>query len=182
MNHLALAVATWMFSRLIPKGDRDSLIGDLVEEYAFRANAASSSVAFRWYLRQVCASVPPLLWLRLSRATWLATFGVALLAYVAVGVVQVILQWAMTGAAATLYSPLGPVVVFPMVVAIAYVAEGFRRRSAIVLGAMMLIAITAVTLWVPENAPLWYRIAYFVVGPAAAVIGSTLRSRRTVRS
>ena len=181
MRHLAVHLATWIFSAIVPKDDREPLIGDLTEEYSLRVSAVSSSAALRWYLRQVCASIPPLLWLRLSRSVWLATLGVALLAYVAVGVVQVIIHWAITSSSIGVYNPLGLIVVFPMVVLIGYVAERFRRRSALVLGAMMLIAITAMTILVNENAPLWYRVAYFFVGPAAAVIGRALSSRLPAR-
>jgi drug/metabolite transporter (DMT)-like permease len=180
MHHLVLRVATWILSRLVPKRDREPLIGDFAEEYALRMNAASSSAALKWYLQQTCASVPPLLWLRLTRATWLATLGVAFLAYFAVGVAQLILYWAITSFSVTVYSPLGLIIVFPIVVLIGYFAEGIRRRSAIVLGVMMLLAMTAMTVWTTENAPLWYRVAYFFVGPAAAVIGSALRSLRPV--
>jgi len=182
MHHLALHVATWIFSRLVPEDDREPLIGDLVEEYALRVNAASSSAALKWYLQQICASTPPLLWVRLTRAAWLATLGVALLAYFAVGVMQLIIHWAIPSASAPVYNPLGLVIIFPVVVLIGYFAERFRRRAAILLGAMMLLAITAMTVWATENAPLWYRAAYFFVGPAAAFIGSALRSLRPARS
>ena len=182
MHHFALYVATWIFSRLVPKTDREPLIGDLAEEYALRVNAASSSAALKWYLRQIGASIPPLLWARLTRATWPATLGVALLAYFAVGVVQLILHWAIPSSSATGYNPLGLVIIFPMVVLIGYFAERFRHRAAIVLGAMMLLAITAMTVLTTESAPLWYRLAYFFVGPAAAFIGSAMRSQRPARS
>ena len=46
----------------------------------------------------------------------------------------------------------------------------------------MLFAVTAMTVWTTERTPAWYRIAYFFVGPAAALIGSALRSLRAPRS
>jgi hypothetical protein len=180
--HPALRVATWIFSWLVPKTEREPLIGDLVEEYALRAKAISSSAALKWYLLQICASVPPLLWSRLTRAVWLSTLGVALLAYFAVGVAQVIIRWAISSSSATVYNPLDLIAIFPMVVLIGYFAERFRRRSAIVLGAMMLAAITAMTVWTTESSPLWYRVAWFFVGPAAALIGGVLPSLRWGRS
>jgi hypothetical protein len=181
MHHPAMRVATWIFSRCVPKGDREPLIGDLAEEYALRVNAVSSSAARKWYLQQICASTPPLLWARLTGGAWLATVLVALLAYFAVGVSQLIIHWAIASASATFYNPLDLVIIFPMVVLIGFFAERFRRRAAIVLGAMMLAVITAMAVWATENAPLWYQAAYFFVGPAAAFIGGALRSRRPVR-
>jgi hypothetical protein len=178
-------VATWALSRLVPEGEREPLVGDLTEEYALRANAASSSAAFKWYLHQVCASAPRLLWARLTRAVWISTVGVALLAYIAVGVVELIVNRVISSSSASgtaAYSPLGMVISFPMVVFIGYFAARFRPRAAIVLGAMMLLAVTVMMLSTTEDMPLWYRIAYFFVGPAAAFIGTVLRSLRPSRS
>ena len=179
MRHLSLHVATWILSRLAPASEREPLVGDLIEEYSLRANTASSSAARGWFLRQVCASVPSLLWARLTRTAWLSTFGVALLGYIAVGVVEVIVNWAISSSAA--YNPLGMFITFPMVVVIGYFAARLRREAPIVLGAMMFVAVTVMTFSANESLPLWYRIAYFIVGPAAAFIGSALSSRRAVR-
>jgi hypothetical protein len=179
MHHPALRAATWIFSWLVPKDVREPLMGDLAEEYAQRVKAVSASAALMWYLRQVCASAPPLLWTRLTRAAWLSTLGVALLAYIACGVVdffvkKAIPNWTENGTFAP--NPLGLIVTFPMVVLIAYFAERLRRRAAIVLGAMMLLVITAMTVSMNESSPLWFRIAWFVLGPAAALIGTVLAS------
>ena len=100
MHHPALRVATWIFSGLVPKDVREPLMGDLAEEHALRVKAGSSSAALKWYLRQIFASIPPLLWTRLTRAAWLSTLGVALLAYFAVGVVQLTIRWAISSSSA----------------------------------------------------------------------------------
>jgi hypothetical protein len=181
MRDRALHLATWAFSWLAPRCQREALLGDLVEEYALRAKAASAAAARNWYLRQLCASAPPLLWTRLTRGTWIATLGAALFAYLAVGVVELIVNWAIAGSYATgtvAYNPLGMFITFPVVVLIGYFVARFRRTAAIVLAAMMLLSVTAMTLWATESMPTWYRIAYFLVGPAATFIGSALRSRR----
>jgi hypothetical protein len=174
----SLQVAIWILSRLVPEGERDALVGDLIEEHAQRAAATSSSAALRWALQQVCASAPPLLWARLRRATWIATLGVALLAYTAVVVVELIVNRAIpnssTAGAANML--LGLLIPFPMVVLIAYFSARFSPKAPIVLGAIMLLVVTVMTLTSAESVPTWYRIAYFLVGPAAAFIGSALRS------
>src|SRR6476659_1340960 len=95
MHHPALRVAMWLFSWLVPKDVREPLMGDLAEEYARRVKAASSSAALKWYLHEVCASAPPLLWTRLTRAVWISTLGVALLAYIAAGIVDFAVKWAI---------------------------------------------------------------------------------------
>jgi hypothetical protein len=178
-RHPIIHLATWILARLVPEGERDALVGDLMEEHAMRADTTSSSAALRWFLRQVCASVPPLLSARLRRAAWIATFGVALLAYIAVGVVEWIVNRTIpsppaTGTPANML--LGLLIPFPMVALIAYVAARFRPRAPIVLGAIMLLMVTLMTFTSAERIPTWYRIAYFLVGPAAAFIGSALRS------
>ena len=171
---VALVVATWLFSRLVPKRDREPLIGDLEEEYALRARVDSSSAPLGWYVRQLCSSIPPVMAHRLFAATWPATVGVALLAYVAVGLGQLVIYWAIPASSAPTYNPLGVIMSFPLVAIIGYFAELSRRRAAIVLAAIMLFAITAVTVLIAEDAPFWYHAAYFVVGPVGALVGGAL--------
>jgi hypothetical protein len=184
MRNRVPKMATWAFSWLAPRSQREALLGDLVEEYALRANAASASAARKWYLRQLYASAPPLLWARLTRTAWISTLGVALCAYLAVGVVELMVNWALASSPASgtvAYNPFGMFITFPMVVLIGYFAARFRRAAPIVLGAIMLLSVTAMTLWATESMPAWYRIAYFAVGPAATLIGSALNSLRPAR-
>ncbi len=112
--------------------------------------------------------------IRLARAVWLATLGVALRAYLVLFAAQLTIGWALPTSYGPTYDPLGLVILFPLIVLIGYVAERSRRRAATVLAAMMLLAATALTLFTTENAPLWYRVAFFVVGPVAALVGSAL--------
>ena len=182
MRHRAAHVATWILSRLVSRSECEPLLGDLAEEYALRANTASASAAFKWYLRQIWASAPALLYAKLTQAAWIATAGAALLAYIAVGLVELIVNRAISSSPAAAYNPLGMVITFPIVVFIGYFAARFRPRAAIVLGAMMLVAVTVMTASTTEGTPSWYRVAYFFVGPAATLIGSALRSLRPPRS
>lgn len=183
MRRDAPGLVLWLLSRLVPGHQREPLVGDLLEEFALRAKASSLPAARRWILRQAFASVPPLLWAALTRTAWLSTLGVALLAYIAVGVAEFLVNWALSGAPSggAAYRPLGLLVTFPAVVFIAYLAARFRRGAPLVLGAAMLLAVTLITLTSTESAPAWYRAAYFVVGPAAVFIGSALRSWRRAR-
>jgi hypothetical protein len=174
-----LQAALWILSRLMPENEREPLVGDLIEEYALRANAASSAAALKWCLQQVCASAPQLLWSRLTRAAWISTFGVALLAYIAVGIAEVTVNWAISNWTATgafAFKPIGLLILFPMVMLIGYFAARLRRRAAVVLGVMMLLVVTLMTLSGGESMPAWYRVAYFVTGPVAAFLGSGLRT------
>jgi hypothetical protein len=171
---LALNMARWILARFVPEGEREPLVGDLEEEYALRVRTDSSSAPVVWYLRQICSSIPPVIGVRLSRATWLATLGVALVAYFAVGLGQLVIFWAIPASSAPTYNPLGVIITFPLVAIIGYFAELSRRRAAIVLAAIMLFAITAVTMLIAESAPFWYHAAYFFVGPVGALVGGAL--------
>jgi uncharacterized membrane protein AbrB (regulator of aidB expression) len=182
MSQRTLKLAIWILSRLAHDSEREPLVGDLIEEHALRVSAAAAPAAHRWCLQQVWASAPPLLWARVTRAACISTFGVALLAYIAVGVVEFLVNWTLfrsSASGAGGYNPLGLLIEFPLVVLIGYFAALLRRRAAIALGAMMLIAVTVMTLTTAESMPHWYRIAYFVAGPSAALIGTALCRLRT---
>jgi hypothetical protein len=171
---LALSLATWILSRLASKDDREPLIGDLEEEYALRVRADASYAPRLWYLRQIYSSIPPVIRTRLSREAWLATLGVALVGYVAVGLGQLAVAWAIPSSSEPTYNPLGLIVTFPLIVIIGYFAELSRRGAATVLATLMLFAITAITLLIAVSAPIWYHAAYFVVGPVGAIVGGAL--------
>ncbi len=179
MRQRGFQMLLWIVSRLVPKREREPLVGDLSEEFALRANASSSSAALQWCLRQVCASAPPLMWANLRRSAWISTLGVAMLAYIAVGIVEFGVNWGMSlasGQASAAYNPAGMLIPFPMVVTIGYFAARRRSGAPVVLATLMLTAVTVMTLSAGESVPLWYRCAYFVAGPAAAVIGGALRT------
>jgi hypothetical protein len=185
MRHHTLHWAAWTLSRLAPRSQREALMGDLAEEYALRASATSAAEAGNWYRRQLWASAVPLLWSTLSRTAWMATLGVALCAYFAVAVVELLVHWTIASSSAAgtaAYDPVGLLITFPMVVLIGYFAARLRRRAAIVLGAIMLLNVTAIMLWSNEAMPHWYRIAYFLVGPTATLLGSAVRSHRASRA
>jgi hypothetical protein len=182
MSHRVLQGATWIISRLAPGEERESLVGDLMEEHALRAQTTSSFAALRWYLRQVFASIPGLVRVRATRGAWISTFGVGLLAYVAVGIAEFSVNRVASIPGGFAYNPKALAIMFPVVMLIGYLASRFRRGSASVLGVMMLLVVTAMMLWSTEVMPLWFRIAYFFVGPAAAFIGGRLPSLRVTGS
>jgi hypothetical protein len=184
MHSPALRAVTWLFSRLVPKDVREPVIGDLAEEYAARARAISSYAAFRWYLREICASAPPMLWIRLLRATWIATLAVSVLAFIAanlvnVAITRVLPNWTADGG--FIPNPLGIVITLAAVGLIGFFAERLRRRAALVLGTILLLVVAAMMLSSNESSPLWFKVASLLLGPAAAVGGilSSVRRSRT---
>jgi len=182
MQHPALRVATRVFSLLVPKELRDPLIGDLAQEYALRAQTVDSSAALKWYLKEMCASIAPLLWTRITHSAWASTLGVAVVAYLAVFLTQLIIFRAIYTSFGSVPKPLDLTVSFLVVASMAYVAERLRRRAAIVLGAIALLVSTSIVVLTPQASPLWFRIALFLVGPVAAFVGSVLPSLTSRRS
>jgi hypothetical protein len=184
MRQRSFEVLLWIVSRLVPEREREALVGDLVEEFGLRANASSVSAALKWCVQQVFASAPPLLLANLRRTAWPSTIGVAMLAYIAVGIVEFGVNWAMSlasGQGSEVYNPVGMLITFPMVVTIGYFAARLRPGAPVVLATLMLAAVTVMTLSANESVPVWYRIAYFIVGPAAVGMGSAARARRSPR-
>ncbi len=57
-----MKMATWFFSLLLPRRDREVLLGDLIEERALLASSLPPRDAARWYRSQVLRSIPPVMW------------------------------------------------------------------------------------------------------------------------
>lgn len=171
MRRGILELAAWTLSRLAPDTEAEALVGDLLEEYALRANVDSPSGALRWYLQQVCKSGLHMMRARLTRTAWPSTVAVALIAYVAVVVIEFTIKREITTSpAATM------VIAFPTVALIAYFAAKLRSGAPLVLGLLMVLVVTLMILTANESPPLWNRIAYYFVGPGAVFIGGALRS------
>lgn len=167
------------FARLLPASHRDGFAGDLREELAFRERTRARPRAIAWLIRQLGRSAPPLVWSAMARTAWLSTFATAFAAYVAVGLVEFCVNWALTGAPAGggSYRPLGMLLTFPAVVLIAFAAARYRRGAPWVLGSAMLLSVALMTLTSSEVLPAPYRVAYFFVGPTAVVLGALLNRR-----
>ena len=54
-------IATALVRALVPLAERDEVVADLEQEFAYRAQTFGRPSARRWYWRQVLASVPALL-------------------------------------------------------------------------------------------------------------------------
>jgi hypothetical protein len=168
--HPALRIATRMLSWLVPPDHRQALLGDLAEEYAQRARHHSSSAVGWWYLRQLGASLPSLLWFALTQTAWLSTLGMALLAFLAANETQFLIRQRIASSFAGAHAELNLMFFVPAVALSGYFSEGLRRRSAIVLGVMMLVSIIPM-IFDGSNSPVWLRIAWLLLGPVAALPG-----------
>lgn len=73
---------------LLPRELGELVVGDLNEEFALRARSQAGAGATAWFAMQAAASVPRLLVLSVRRLSWLRSFGVAVAAYLALGLVE----------------------------------------------------------------------------------------------
>jgi hypothetical protein len=175
--------ATWLLARLLPARDRDAIIGDLVEEYALRAQSSSSAIATRWYWGQVCRSLPAFLWSSLKRGQWIGTVGVAMVMYVVANGLEAIGDVAISRLLHLTPESHSHIVV-SLVVGLTtmalggYVAARTRRNADMVLASLILIGVAVLMVAIPDSVPLWYQIAFLVAGPLASLAGGWLFVRR----
>ena len=182
-HHSPSPMATWFLERVLPEGDREAMLGDLVEECELRARSTKPWMVSRWYWGQVGRSVPRMVWGSVSRGRWLPTLGVAMGAYIAAGA----LEFAGTVAISKLLTPDAPVsTVISLVVGLTtmviggYFATWIRPGAGMVMAGIVMIVVAVLMMTMSGSAPLWYGLAVLVVGPLATLAGGTLcRGRRT---
>lgn len=163
--------------------DREVVIGDLAEEHALRTRSAPPGSVSQWYWGQVCRSIPRLLWSSCRNGFALRTSGVALAVYLAAG----LLEFGATKAMSRLLGPdARPLPVLRAIVGLAtimlggYLAARIRPAAATALAGIVMIAVVILMVTMSDSAPLWYGLAFLIVGPLAALAGGTLcRGRRT---
>ncbi len=177
--------ATWLLGLFLPQHDKEMLTGDLVEEYTLLASTLQPRDASRWYWNQVARSAAPMLWANIRRGLWLKTLGAALVGYLAVVLLVVAGDIAMSkllSASEFVYSLLSLAVGFPAMALGGYVAASMRPRAAIAL-AVISVVMGVVSLAVTGGrAPLWYQVALIFVGPIASLTGGWIRIRGKERS
>lgn len=174
---------TWMLYYLLPPRDRDAVLGDLFEEYALRSSA-STAAATRWYWGQVCRSIPAVLVARIRRDSWPLTVLVALAVYVLVGILNragAIFVARLLGPHVATYAASGVIVGLTAIAAGGYVAAFIRRGASGVLGALVVIVAVVLMASPTDAAPLWYQLAFLLLGPLAAHAGGLLTRYNGVR-
>jgi hypothetical protein len=180
-------IAIRLLEFVLSEKARDAIVGDLIEEFAFRARASSRASATWWW--QVARSIPLMLWSELRRRRSLSTLGVALAVYVLASV----LEFVSTTAISNLFHPdaglayaLGAVVGLATMVLGGYLAAAVRDGAAPTLAGIILIVVIVLFVTMPNSAPFWYGVTFLIAGPVAALAGgwlnATRRSGRTRRS
>jgi hypothetical protein len=180
-RHSPSPVASWLLGRVLPERDRDAVLGDLFEEYALRARSAKPSTVSRWYWGQVCRSIPRMVWRRVREGQWLRTIGVAAGAYIASGTIEFIGTAAISrvfAPSARLLTVLSLVFGLATIMLGGYFAARIRAEAATALAGIVMIAVLILIVTKSGSAPIWYGLAFLIVGPLAALAGGTLYLRR----
>jgi hypothetical protein len=187
MNPPALPqVAKWLLECLLPERDRDTIVGDLIEESALRARASTRRTTAWWCWGQVARSIPLILWSDFRRRPWLGTLGVAIAAYLSASVIEFV----STAVISRMFRPdAWSATVLSVIVGLAtmalggYVAASIRQGAAPVLAGIILIVVGVLFVTMPNSAPFWYGLTFLIAGPLAALAGGWLHvTRRTGRT
>lgn len=174
--------AEWLLSCLLRDGDGQALLGDLAEAHT-RRSVGGRREAARWYRRELYRSLVAVLRVRAVEAVRGAPWGVAFAAYLGVAALEVGVRLVLSRlwpAGAFESSPTRMMLEFPAIAAIGYVAATFRRSAAFMLGALMLVVATVVSVLSTEVLSMTFILVFVGAGPMAAVLGGLLRGRRMI--
>lgn len=154
----------WLLKLVLPRGDRDAVLGDLAEERALQKNPD------RWFRRQVLRSLGPIMWANIRRGVWLKTVGAVLASYAVIVALVMLTQTIRTewSLAAGSFSGLAG----------GYIAAWMRPTAARALAVFVFIMGVVSLVVTGDQAPLSYQLALIVIGPAAVIAGGKLRRSR----
>ena len=178
-RHLPPGIACRLFEFVLPVPNRDAMLGDLVEEYALRAQATSSFAAARWFWSQTCRSVLSKAWYSLRNVDCLTNICIAMGVYVAIAILQVGVDLVISKLVAP--SPTTSVAIAPLVFLTTTAIGGclaarIRRGTtlflalAVMISVAVLIDIRICTIPVPW----WYPFGFLTLGPLAVLFAPAL--------
>jgi hypothetical protein len=167
--------ACWFLESVVPAPYREAMLGDLIEEYALRAESDSPLSASRWFWSQACRSIPSMVrsWLR-SR-DWLISMSIAIGVYIAMGTLKLAADLAISKFVAP--RPMTEVVLAPVVFLITTsisgcIAARIRPGATIFLALMAMITVAvSIALEVCRiPVPWWYQFGFLTLGPLSVLL------------
>ena len=182
---------------------RDSVLGDLAEEFASRADQSGADDARRWYRAEAARALPHLLcsgWHRARRRGLDRLLGIFLTAYTGLVIIELMLAGIVFGALRTfgvLPSNLRMVVTNPvwldasLVVGVlsatlggylaAYLESEAPLFTAVAFGVAW-SSLEAAGLAISGHLPIWYRLAVQIVILGGTTLGGILRVKHILRA
>jgi hypothetical protein len=176
MRHSAPpALACWFLESVLPIEYRECMLGDLIEEFALRAESSSSSMASRWFWGQACRSVCSMILSSIQRGDWVISMGIAMGAFL----IMAMLKIAADSMISILLAPkqidhvvLAPIVFLASAAIGGCIAARIRRGATLPLALMVMISV-AVLIGIkacPIPVPWWYPFSFLTLGPLAVLL------------
>jgi hypothetical protein len=173
------ALVCWLLESVMPVRHREAMLGDLIEEYALRAESASQLTAYRWLWSQACRSVPPIVWSTLRTGNWLISMSIATGIYIVMGMLKLAADLTISKLVAPQQAAqivLAPMVFLTTAAHGGCVAARIRRGAMIFLA--LIVMITVVVLMdlkvCPILVPWWYPLGFLTLGPLAVLIAPAI--------
>jgi hypothetical protein len=143
------ALVCRIFESILPVSYRETLIGDLIEEYPLRVESTSPFTAFLWLSSQCGRSVPCTVCASIRSGAWLINLSIAVGVYLSVGTLKVVADLVISKLVAPAQSAhviLAPVV-FLMATAIGgCVAARIRFGATIFLALLVMITVVPIRI------------------------------------
>ena len=169
------AFACWLLESVVPAPYREAMLGDLIEEYALRAESASSLTVTRWFWSQACRSLPSMVGSSLRSRDWLISLSIATGVYIVMGGLKLAADLAISRLVApqpSTYVLLAPVLFLATSSISGCVAARIRRGATIFLALMVMITVAiSIDLEVcPIPVPWWYQFGFLTLGPLSVLV------------
>jgi hypothetical protein len=179
--------ACWFLESVVPAPYREAMLGDLIEEYALRAESASPLSASRWFWSQACRSVPSMFWSSLRSRDWLISVSIAMGVYLVMRMLTFAADLTISRLVApkpTTYVILAPILFLTTSAIGGCVAARIRRRATIFL-ALIVMIVVAVSIYLKVciiPVPWWYQFGFLTLGPLSVLLTpAVFWGRQTVR-
>lgn len=174
-RHSPSPLACWVLQSVLPVRHREAMLGDLIEEYALRAESTSPSAASHWFWSQACRSVPAMVGSWLRTGDWLVSAGIAMSVYIAMGILKFAADWTIAKLVApeqTTAVVLAPIVFLTTTAVGGCVAARIRRGATILLAlSVMITVVVLIDLKVCTiPVPWWYQFGFLALGPLTVLI------------
>lgn len=181
------ALACWLLEYFLPVPHRGPILGDLIEEYALRAESTSPSAASRWFWSQAFRSVPLMIASSLRAGNWLTSIAIALSVYIGMASFKLaigVMVSRLVAPGQTGHIVLNAVV-FLMATAIGGCIAARIRRGATIFLALFVMFTVALLIelkicTIPT--PWWYQFGFLSLGPLVVLVTPAIIERLTLRA
>jgi hypothetical protein len=175
---LAVTWLSRLMECLLPRDLGELVVGDLNEEFALRVRSMSCARATGWFAIQAAVSVPRLLVLSCRRLSWFKSLGVAVAAYLALGMVEPYMHRFVSLIVQPGFNVqlvLNLCVGFTACACGGFLSTWIHRGSAVLYSLISagILASMVMTRMSPDL-PLWFPAAFLVVALVAPIVGGVV--------